>query len=96
MKITMLEVAETDQLIADRCRALANPLRLSMLRYIATHPGCICNDLVVRTRRAQSTISTHLHMLVRVGLLDTEANTYWVSEDTLALLCRDIATLLHD
>jgi ArsR family transcriptional regulator len=79
--------------------ALGNPLRLAITRYIAEHPGCICNDLVIRLERAQATISQHLAILRQVGLLvaerDGHATCYWLDAQRLAWLHTQLKALSH-
>jgi ArsR family transcriptional regulator len=86
----MIEPEEHEELIARLCHALGHPLRVGIVRYIATHPRCICNDIVLRTNRAQSTISEHLRVLVHAGLVECEADgqatTYWLATEALRLL----------
>ena len=53
----LIQIDRQTERIARLCHALANPLRVAIVRYIASYPRCICNDIVVRTDRAQSTIS---------------------------------------
>lgn len=80
----------TDTEFAALLHALGNPLRLAIIRYVAEHPGCICNDLVIRLERAQATISQHLAILRRVQLLvaerDGHATCYWLNTQRLAWL----------
>ena len=77
--------------------ALGNPLRLAMIQYIVEHPGCICNDLVLRFGRAQATISQHLAILRRAEVVETEreghATCYSVREAALALLLDEMRRL---
>ena len=77
--------------------ALGNPMRVAMVRYIAEHPGCIGNDLVVRFDRAQATVSQHLAILCRADLLDTErdghATCYAVNREAVTWLLAEMARL---
>lgn len=79
-----------DERLAAILHAFGNPMRLAILRYIAQHPGCICNDLVLRFDRAQATVSQHLATLRRVDILiaerDGHATCYWINQDKLAWL----------
>lgn len=61
-----------DEHLARVLHALSNPVRLAIVRYVEHHPGCICNDLVLRFGRAQATISQHLALLRNVHLLQAE------------------------
>lgn len=76
-----------DERLVTMLHALGNPTRLAIVRYIAAHPGCICNDLVVRFDRAQATVSQHLATLRRANVLiaepDGSATCYWVATDEM-------------
>ena len=77
--------------------ALGNPLRMAMLHYIVDHPGCICNDLVLRFGRAQATISQHLGILRRARIVCTErdghATCYSVNREVVGWLVEEIRLL---
>lgn len=79
-----------DERLAAMLHALGNPMRLAIVRYIAEHPGCICNDLVVRFDRAQATVSQHLATLRRARVLvaerDGPATCYWIDTEQVAWL----------
>ena len=86
----LIEPSDREQQIARMCHALGHPLRLSIMRFVAAHPGCICNEIVLRTNRAQSTISGHLRVLINAGLIEWEhegqASAYWVAPAALTIL----------
>ncbi|MGQ9925953.1 MAG: ArsR/SmtB family transcription factor [Chloroflexaceae bacterium] len=66
---------EHDQQLALLCKALGNPVRVSILRYVLQHPDCIGNEILLHLPEygphAQSTLSQHLRLLREVGLLDS-------------------------
>lgn len=68
-------------------KALSNPIRLKMLRYMVEHPQCIVGDLVEFSELAQSTVSQHLKVLRDAGLIRGEiegpATCYCLNLDTL-------------
>jgi DNA-binding transcriptional ArsR family regulator len=68
--------------------ALANPVRLRILRFLIDTEGCFCGDLVAEIGLAQSTVSHHLKTLREAGLvLACEQGTfvsYCVDRDRLA------------
>ena len=82
---------------ATMLHALGNPVRLAILHYIIEHPGCICNDLVVRFGRAQATISQHLAMLRRAQIVDAERDghttCYAVNHEAIAVLREELRRL---
>ncbi len=86
-----------DERLAILLQALGNPMRLAILRYITHHPGCICNDLVVRFNRAQATVSQHLATLRRANVLvaerDGQATCYWVDPKQIVWLQHRLSDL---
>lgn len=71
-------------------KALGNPTRLEMLRYIAGSPQCITGTLVEFSSLAQSTVSQHLKVLRDAGLIcgtvEGPATCYSVNMQTLKWL----------
>jgi arsenate reductase len=66
--------------VATALKALADPLRLRMLSFIATAPAaeaCVC-DLAALTDVSQPTVSHHLKVLRDVGVLASERRGTWV------------------
>ncbi|GAB4438445.1 MAG: metalloregulator ArsR/SmtB family transcription factor [Chloroflexi bacterium OHK40] len=63
-----------DRHLALLCKALGNPVRVAILRYVLHHPDCIGNEILLHMPddgpHAQSTLSQHLRLLREVGLLD--------------------------
>lgn len=63
-----------DQHLAMLCKALGNPVRIAILRYVLRHPDCIGNQILLHLPpdgpHAQSTLSQHLRQLREVGLLE--------------------------
>ncbi len=91
----------SDRLLAQTCKALGNPVRVQIMRYVLEHPGCIGNQILLHlpadAPHAQSTISQHLRVLREVGLLDSHgegpAVAYYVNTERLSWL-RDALTTL--
>ncbi|MCH9646784.1 MAG: metalloregulator ArsR/SmtB family transcription factor [Deltaproteobacteria bacterium] len=48
-------------------KALGNPIRFEILKFLLTHPGCITGDLVNHLPIAQATVSQHLKVLKQAG-----------------------------
>jgi ArsR family transcriptional regulator len=66
--------------LAGSFRALADPARLRLLSLIQAQPGgeaCVCN-LVAPLRLSQPTVTHHLQVLHRAGLLRREKRGVWV------------------
>ena len=49
------------------CKALGNPIRFEILKFLLTHPGCIPGNIVNHLPIAQSTTSQHLAVLRKAG-----------------------------
>ncbi|RVW03233.1 ArsR/SmtB family transcription factor [Rhodococcus spongiicola] len=66
--------------LAQRFKALGDPVRLRMMSLIAGHEhgeSCVC-DIAPAFELAQPTISHHLKVLREAGLLDSERRGTWV------------------
>ena len=58
--------AEQEQLLR-MFKALSNPIRFEIMKYLVTHPGCITGDIVEFLPIAQATVSQHLKVLREAG-----------------------------
>jgi ArsR family transcriptional regulator len=63
---------EEQQRLVQMCKALGNPTRFEILKYLVNHPGCITGDIVEALPLAQSTISQHLRVLKDAGWIRGE------------------------
>ncbi|MFW2382235.1 MAG: metalloregulator ArsR/SmtB family transcription factor [Acidimicrobiales bacterium] len=73
---TPLSEADADAL-ARSLKVLADPIRLRLVSIIATSgEACAC-DLPAMLDRSQPTISHHLSLLVRAGILEREQRGKW-------------------
>ncbi len=92
---------ERDQQLALLCKALGNPVRVSILRYVLQHPDCIGNEILLHLPEdgphAQSTLSQHLRLLREVGLLDSYSDgaavCYRVNSQRMAWLRDQIGAM---
>jgi DNA-binding transcriptional ArsR family regulator len=50
-------------------KALGNPTRFEIMKYLVTHPICITADIVNYLPIAQATVSQHLKVLREAGLI---------------------------
>jgi len=61
-------------------KALGNPIRFEILKFLVARPGCITGDLVAHLPIAQATVSQHLKVLREagwiVGNVDRPARCY--------------------
>lgn len=68
-------------------KALGNPIRFEIMKFLLTHPGCITGDIVETLPIAQATTSQHLKVLKSSGLISGEVegtkSCYWLNEETL-------------
>ncbi|MDK2973489.1 MAG: hypothetical protein PWP23_3244 [Candidatus Sumerlaeota bacterium] len=81
---------EAFDLIAGHLKALADPLRLRILDQIREEPHYV-KDIVAAVGAAQPTVSKHLGILRRAGIVDTERNgtlvRYRIRDERLCDLC---------
>lgn len=79
-------------------RALSNPTRLGMLRFLAAHPDCLCGAVVDFSGLAQSTVSTHLAVLRDAGLVcgtyDGPATCLCLNREGLQSLVRSVTEMV--
>lgn len=95
---------DQDRLTSDEKRlalmmkALGNPTRLWIMRYLTQNPLCITADIVDATPLAQATVSQHLKVLREAGLIcgtvEGPAINYCVDDDGIAWLKDKIGDLL--
>jgi ArsR family transcriptional regulator len=69
-------------------KALGNPIRMQILRYLRENPQCITGDLVDALPIAQATVSQHLKVLREAGWLcgtiEGPAVSYCIDDDNAA------------
>ena len=69
-------------------KALGNPIRFEILKFLVTHPGCITGDIVAFLPIAQATVSQHLKVLREAGWVDGivegPARSYCLHENNIA------------
>jgi len=90
---------EADDLrLARVLKALSNPTRLAIVRWLVGHPQCITGDIVEVAGLAQSTVSGHLAVLRDAGLVcgtvSGPATCYCLDRGTLAWLETQVAAFL--
>ncbi len=68
-------------------KALGNPTRFEILKYLVTHPNCITGDIVDYLPLAQATVSQHLKVLREAGLvtgvIEGPATSYCLNDETI-------------
>ena len=92
---------QNDQRLYMILKALGNPVRLQIVRFVQKHPRCIGNQIQLQlpddVARAQSTLSQHLKILRDAGLIkargDGAATSYVVDDESLAWLREQLADM---
>ena len=78
---------EQEQLVT-MFKALGNPHRFEIMKFLVTHPGCITGDIVAFLPIAQATVSQHLKVLRQAGwisgVIEGPATSYCLNEETIA------------
>jgi len=68
-------------------KALGNPIRFEIMKFLLTHPGCITGDIVEYLPIAQATVSQHLKVLREAGLItgtvEGTATNYCLNSDII-------------
>lgn len=76
MPVTTLQ--SNDLHLSRVCKALGNPVRVQIVRYVLAHPNCIGNEILLHLPdegpHAQSTLSRHLRVLRNADVLEAEAD----------------------
>lgn len=79
--------AEQERLVK-MFKALGNPIRFEIMKYLVTHPACITGDIVDFLPIAQATVSQHLQVLREAGWIASEAKCQatcnWLDEENIA------------
>src|SRR5512138_2967492 len=75
-----------DRLVA-MLKALGNPIRFEIMKFLVTHPGSITSDIVDSLPIAQATTSQHLKVLRDAGwiegVIEGPAVNYHLCEETI-------------
>ena len=67
------------EILAQSFAALADPIRLRLLSFVASAKGEVCAcDLVEPSGRSQPTVSHHMKILVDAGLVTRDKRGLWV------------------
>ncbi len=79
-------------------KALGNPARMQIVRYLSENPACITGDIVEALPLAQATVSQHLKVLRDAGLIcgtiEGPAVCYCLDCDNIAWLKEKVGILL--
>jgi len=85
----ILTISETEQTrLVQMFKALGNPTRFEIIKFLVTHPTCITGDIVDSLPIAQATVSQHLKVLREAGwikgIIDGPARRYCLDEEHVA------------
>jgi ArsR family transcriptional regulator len=87
----------SDQRLASLAKAMGNPNRVKIVRYLSQCRSHIANDIVDETGLAQSTISEHIRALRDSGIVtvvdDPPRTWYCVNRSVLAQLASGLAAI---
>ena len=79
--------SEQDRLV-EMFKAVGNPTRFEIMKFLVTHPGCITGDIVDYLPIAQATTSQHLRVLRDAGWIEGTINgtavSYCLHEENIA------------
>ena len=64
---TLKIVGKEQEELVSMLKALGNPIRFEIIKFLVTHPGCITGDIVDYLPIAQATVSQHLKVLKDAG-----------------------------
>jgi len=82
------------------CKALGHPARVQILQHLIRMDRCVCGQIVEVMPLAQSTVSQHLKILRRSGLIQGEVDgpksCYCVDKNVLKRFHDMVETLLEE
>ncbi len=58
---------DAQERLVNMFKAIGNPIRFEIIKFLVTHPGCITGDIVDHLPVAQATVSQHLKVLKEAG-----------------------------
>lgn len=83
--------------LAAACKALAHPARLTILQTLAVRGACICGEIVEVMPLSQATVSQHLKILKKSGLISGEIDgprsCYCINTETIRKLRSKLGNL---
>lgn len=83
-----LEISGVEQeRLVKMFKALGNPLRFQIMKFLVTHPYAVTGDIVRALPIAQATVSQHLKVLREAGWIASEAKCQatcnWLDEENI-------------
>ena len=96
-ELPALEGAEADEELAKLAKAIGHPARVRIVRMLARKEARVCSQIVGELPLAQSTVSEHLRILKKAGLIRSNQDGprigYCINFDTLRKMKALIAIL---
>jgi ArsR family transcriptional regulator len=88
---------DTAESVAKLLKAVADPARLQLLALLKSSPGgesCVC-DLTAPLGLSQPTVSHHLRVLTKAGLVERESRGTWAWYSVNAERLAELSDLLR-
>lgn len=96
-QLTSTDLTTDERRLAQIMKAMGNPTRMQLMRYLADNPQCITGDLVEVLPIAQATVSQHLKVLREAGLIcgtiEGPATSYCIDDHTMTWFKSKVDTL---
>ena len=81
-----LKRADNERLLL-MTKAIAQPMRLSILRFLVENPNCYTKDIVAALPISQATVSQHVKQLRDAGWLaseqDCQMTSHWLDDQNI-------------
>jgi ArsR family transcriptional regulator, arsenate/arsenite/antimonite-responsive transcriptional repressor len=90
-------IGDEQEKLVTMFKALGNPTRFEIMKFLVTHPGCITGDIVEYLPIAQATVSQHLKVLRTAGFIsgtvEGTATSYCLDEVNIAWFRRKVGDI---
>lgn len=84
-----------NQELAALCKALGHPARVQILKILIARQSCICGEIVEVMPLAQSTVSEHLRILKKAGLVQGDVAGTRICYCVNPVVLNQMKTLIH-
>jgi ArsR family transcriptional regulator, arsenate/arsenite/antimonite-responsive transcriptional repressor len=96
--VKVYDLTTDEERLMHMMKALGNPARMQIVRYLSENPQCITGDIVDALPLAQATVSQHLKVLrdagVICGTIEGPAMCYCLDCGNMAWFKEQVGTLL--
>lgn len=97
-ELTQITLTTPEERLVQMLKALGNPVRMQIVRYLRQNPQCITGDLVDVLPVAQATVSQHLKVLREAGIIcgtvEGPATCYCLNDDAIDWMKTQLGLLL--